>query len=55
MIGVGEDNARAKAFEGFLREGFYGGGGAYRHEHRRFDDTMRRGQAAETRTAGIGL
>src|SRR6266481_971838 len=55
MIGVGEDDFRAKFFEGFLRQGFDGSLCANGHEEGRLDGAMRRGQAATARASRIGL
>ncbi len=55
MIGVGEDDARAKRFERVLGEGFYGSSGADRHEYRRFDCAMGRKEQAASRAGWIGL
>ena len=55
MVGVGENDLRIKLFERLLREAFNRGRRAHRHECRRIDYAMRRGQAAETRAGRIRL
>jgi hypothetical protein len=55
MIGVGENDFGAECFECFLSESFDGGGGADRHESRRFQDAMRRGEKATPSAGGFGM
>ena len=55
MIGVGEDDARAELLERVLRQSFNGGGGADRHECRRFERAVRRREHASARAGRIGL
>ncbi len=54
VIGVAENDLRAKAFEIRLRLAFHRGGRAYRHKRGRFDHSMRGGKTPETRTRRIG-
>src|ERR1700680_2972306 len=55
MIGVGEDDGRAKFFKRFVRQGLNGCCGSHRHECRGFNLPMRSGDAAAPRAGRIGL
>src|ERR1700688_2350343 len=55
MIGVGKDDGRAQFFERFMGQSLYGGGGPHRHECRRFDLSVRGGQASAAGACRIGL
>ena len=55
MIGVGEDDFRAKFFERFLRKRLYGSLRANRQKKRCLHHAMRRGQAAAARAGWFGL
>src|SRR5271166_4667307 len=55
MIGVGENDARAQFFQRVLRETFYRGGSAHRHEYRRFDDSVGSRQLTSSRPRRIAL
>ena len=44
MIGIAENDLRAKRFERVLRHGLHAAGGAHRHEHRRLHGLMRQMQ-----------
>ena len=52
VIGIGENDARAQFFERVLRKSLDRGGSAHRHEDRRFDYAVRRGQLAAPRSRG---
>jgi hypothetical protein len=55
MIGVGENDFRAKLFERFLRERFDRGLSTDGQKERRLHHAVRRGQAATSSPGGIGL
>jgi hypothetical protein len=55
MIGVGEDDLRAKFFERFVRQRFNGCSGPHWHEGRRFNLTVRSVQAAAASAGCVGL
>src|SRR5208283_3302995 len=55
MIGVGENDARAQFFQRVLRETFYRGGSAHRHEYRRFDDSVGSRQLTSSRPRRIAV
>ena len=54
MIGVREQNLDAEIFEVLLGLAFDGSGRAHGHKRRRVDYAVGRGEAAESRTGGIG-
>src|SRR6266481_7360070 len=55
MIGVGEDDFRAKFFEGFLRQGFDGSLCTDRHEEGRLDGAVGRCELTTARARRVGL
>ncbi len=55
MVGVGKNDFCAELFERFLRQGFDGSLRTHRHEERRLDGAVGRGQAAAARARRIGL
>src|ERR1700758_2601157 len=55
MIGVSENDFRAKLFERFLRKRFDGSLRADRQKKRSLHDAVRRGQAATARAGGVDL
>ena len=55
MVGVGQNDLRAKRLQRFLRQALYRRRRAYRHEHRRFDRAVRGYQLTTARTRRILL
>jgi len=55
VVGVAEDDFRADFFEQVLRDAFDRGLGAYGHEHRRFDGSVRGGELAAAGWASGGV
>ena len=55
MIGVGEDDAGAELLERVLRQSFYSGGCADRHECGRFECAVWRREFASAGACRVGL
>src|SRR4029077_20480299 len=55
VISIRENDFGAEFFQRLLRERFYGGRRANRHEERRLHGAMRRSEAAATRPGRIGF
>ena len=53
MIGIGKQDLHAEVFEILLRLALHRRGRAHRHERRRINHAVRRGQPAEPRAGGI--